>query len=474
MTISIPDFTKARIAVVGDVMLDRYFQGDSSRISPEAPVPVVHVKKTTHRAGGAGNVALNISNVGGKVKLFSLIGSDDYAAILSTILTDNNVQCCFQSVPNVPTINKLRVISRNQQLIRLDFEESFYDADTDELLENYKNQLQHTNLVIISDYGKGINRNSLAFIAAAKAKNIPILVDPKSKDFSIYRGATVITPNLGEFEAVVGQCANEKVIGTKALELIDAYDFEAVLITRGAQGMTLVQKGKEPLHVSVSSREVYDVTGAGDTVIAIFGAMLASGADMTSSVKVANIAAGLVIQKLGTSQVTDAELRRAIKHQQDGLLGVASEERLLQEIADARAHGETIVITNGCFDILHSGHVYYLEKAKSLGDRLIVAVNSDDSVKRLKGDARPINSLAARMEVLAGLRSVDWVVAFDEDTPERLINAVHPDVLVKGGDYKVDEIAGAKFVMDHGGKVEIIPFLEGFSSSNVIGKLKVE
>jgi D-beta-D-heptose 7-phosphate kinase/D-beta-D-heptose 1-phosphate adenosyltransferase len=471
MTISLPDFKKARIAVVGDVMLDRYFHGDSSRISPEAPVPVVHVKNTTHRAGGAGNVALNISNIGGKVKLFSLIGSDEYADILKTILSDNGVQCCFQSIPNIPTINKLRVISRNQQLIRLDFEESFYDADTNDLLSNYNNQLQHANLVIISDYGKGINRNSLQFIAAAKAKKIPVLVDPKARDFSIYRGATVVTPNFGEFEAVVGSCTDENEIGTKAHELLEAYDFEAILITRGANGMTLVQKGKEPLHVSAASREVYDVTGAGDTVIAVFGAMLASGADMANAVKVANIAAGLVVQKLGTSQVTDAELRRAVKHQQDALLGVMSEERLLQEIADARAHGEKIVITNGCFDILHSGHVYYLERAKSLGDRLIIAVNSDDSVKRLKGDSRPLNSLADRMKVLAGLRCVDWVVEFSEDTPERLIKAVKPDVLVKGGDYKIDDIAGAKFVMDNGGKVEIIPFLEGFSSSKIISKM---
>jgi D-beta-D-heptose 7-phosphate kinase / D-beta-D-heptose 1-phosphate adenosyltransferase len=470
MNIKIPDFTKARILIVGDVMLDRYWYGDTSRVSPEAPVPVVKVKQIEERAGGAGNVALNAAKLGAHVTLIGITGNDAAAQSLEDSLTTAGINCKLHRIADSPTITKLRVLSQNQQLIRLDFEKDALESHTDELLGIFKAELANVDAVILSDYGKGtLNHRSKDFIKMARKANIPIFVDPKSTDFSVYHNATVITPNFKEFQAVVGTCKNEEDVIQKANTLVKKHKLDALLITRGEHGMTLIERKKEPLNIPTHAQEVYDVTGAGDTVIAAFAASMASGLNLIESMKLANTAAGIAVSKLGSATVSVAELCRNLSSYTDGIM---AEEQLLSAIEDAHISGEKVVMTNGCFDILHAGHVHYLEQAKKLGDRLIIAVNDDASVAKLKGENRPINNLEKRMQVLAGLKSVNWVVPFSEETPERLINKLLPDILVKGGDYKPEEIAGADAVLKNGGEVKILGFIDGCSTTSVIENIK--
>lgn len=474
MIINIPAFDTVRALVVGDVMLDRYWHGNATRVSPEAPVPIIHIKKLEERPGGAGNVALNLQALGClSTTLLGLTGKDDSADTLKKQFTDLNINCQFRAINDAHTITKLRVIGRNQQLIRLDFEEPFSGAQVETLLPAFKENIAQADVLILSDYGKGVvMHHAQTFIKAAKKAGIPVLVDPKGTDFNLYRGATVITPNQKEFEAVVGPCANQSELIAKGHQLMRSHDIHALLITQSEHGMTLLQEGADPLHLPTRVREVYDVTGAGDTVISVIAAAIATKEPLHKAAVLANMAAGIVIKKLGASTVSIPELRRSIQRQETSSSGILNEEDLLQAVADARKQGETIVMTNGCFDILHSGHVQYLEQAKELGQRLIIAVNDDLSVKKLKGDTRPINNLEARMTLLSALRVVDWVVPFSEDTPERLIKAVSPDILVKGGDYKIPEIAGADHVLSKNGKVKILPFKPGHSTSNIIEKVK--
>jgi D-beta-D-heptose 7-phosphate kinase/D-beta-D-heptose 1-phosphate adenosyltransferase len=474
MRFEIPPFETVRILVVGDVMLDRYWRGGTRRISPEAPVPVVNVQEIEERPGGAGNVALNLSALGCRVSLFSLVGDDNAADILEAKLLAAGVDSRLDRIPGIPTITKLRIIDKNQQLIRLDFEEEFHHIRPQHLFQDFQKELIAADAVILSDYGKGALVAVGDFIRAARKATVPVLVDPKNKDFSIYRGATVITPNLKEFEAVVGPCRTELEIHTKGMALLEEQDLNALLITRGEHGMTLLSREHLPLHLPTRAREVYDVTGAGDTVISLLSAAVAAGEELATAAMLANTGAGIVVQKMGVATVSVPELRRALQRQHASELGVLTEKELLIAVADARAHGETIVMTNGCFDILHPGHVAYLEEAKELGKRLIVAINDDASVSRLKGSDRPINSLEHRMSVLAALRAVDWVVSFSEDTPARLISRVLPDILVKGGDYKPEEIAGADCVMANGGQVKILQFMTGYATREIIKKIRKE
>ncbi len=474
MNLHLPDFNKANVLVIGDIMLDCYWMSTTGRISPEAPVPVAHVRKVEEKPGGASNVALNVSALGSDATLIGRIGKDDAGKTLQDLLEAEKITCHFHKTNTVPTISKIRVISQHQQLIRLDFEQPEAEFDCDKIIKIYNKCLANVDAVIISDYGKGINICIPALIQAAAKLRIPVLVDPKNTNFSIYRGASIITPNFTEFEAVVGKCVDEKDIVSKALQLIQEYELEALLVTRGSQGMSLVRKNEEPLHISTHAQEVFDVTGAGDTVIATLGAALAAGENLADATRLANMAAGIVVQKLGAATASPAELRRELRRQQDSWLGVINETHLLEEIADAKAHGETIVMTNGCFDILHAGHVAYLEQAKALGDRLIIAVNDDASIKRLKGDDRPVNHLEQRMAVLAGLRCVDWVVSFSEDTPERLIKKITPDILVKGGDWKIEDIVGSDYVQKHGGKVMSLPYVDDQSTTNIINRIRGE
>ena len=472
MDFQLPDFTNSRVLVVGDVMLDRYWHGATSRISPEAPVPVVHVRQEEHRLGGAGNVALNIAALGGAVGILGLVGNDPQADILENLLEEAKVESQLSHYDEFPTITKLRVISRHQQLIRLDFEDGFCGVDLAPFFENYVRALEDYPVIILSDYGKGVLKDPQRFIRLARDRGRTVLIDPKRQDFTAYQGASVITPNLSEFETVVGKCRDEQEIAEKGGLLIESADIEALLVTRGEHGMTLLRRGEQPIHMPTLAREVFDVTGAGDTVISVLGAALSSGADLAEATHVANIAAGIVVGKLGTATTSVNEIHQAVHGIDEKSHGVACVNELIRFIEVAKGQGEKVVMTNGCFDILHAGHVEYLQKARELGDRLIIAVNDDASVKRLKGQERPINALQERMDVLASLRFVDWVVPFSEDTPEELIKVISPDILVKGGDYAVEQIAGAPHVIAQGGEVIIIPFKEGCSTTRVIEQIR--
>lgn len=478
MSLAIPDFQKAQILVVGDLMLDRYWQGSTSRISPEAPVPVVNVKsdELDARAGGAGNVAINIAALGAQVALDGLVGDDESGQIMSEQLHQAGVVCRFKRSNKIQTITKLRVLSRHQQLLRLDFEEPLDSFVDDELLTRFSQGLAGCQVVVLSDYAKGTLAQIQPMIQAARAAGKPVLIDPKGTEMAKYRGATLLTPNFSEFEAVVGRCENDEQLVSKGHALLDELQLEALLITRSEKGMTLLQKGHEPLHLPTLAREVYDVTGAGDTVISTLAAALAAGQPMAEATALANLAAGIVVGKLGTATVSVAELGAAIqadKMSESAIAtGMLDEAALQQAVQRAKELGERIVMTNGCFDLLHAGHVGYLEKAKQQGDRLIVAVNDDASVSRLKGDSRPIVLLEQRMTVLAALRSVDWVVPFSEDTPEHLICNILPDVLVKGGDYQIEQIAGHRCVQANGGEVQVLHFADGCSTSGIVERIR--
>ncbi len=467
-----PKFNNAKVLVLGDVMLDRYWFGATNRISPEAPVPVVKVQEIEERAGGAANVAMNIASLNVPVALHGLIGNDDPGRALDKLLNSYNIQNHCVAVDTHPTITKLRIMSRHQQLLRLDFEEGFHNVVSDELLAKLAQEITAYGALILSDYGKGTLASVQQMIQIARQAGVPILIDPKGTDFERYRGATLLTPNMSEFEAVVGHCKDDDEIVAKGLKLITDFDLTALLVTRSEKGMTLLRPNQAPFHLPTQAKEVYDVTGAGDTVISVLATAIADGRPYEEACYLANAAAGVVVGKLGTSTVSPVELENAIHQRNETGFGVVSEDELKRIVAQAKQRGEKIVMTNGCFDILHPGHVSYLENARKLGDRLIVAVNTDASVKRLKGESRPINDLAARMAVLAGLASVDWVVPFDEDTPQRLIGEILPDLLVKGGDYQPEEIAGAKEVWANGGDVLVLNFENGCSTTNVIKKIQ--
>ncbi|HNF67465.1 MAG TPA: bifunctional D-glycero-beta-D-manno-heptose-7-phosphate kinase/D-glycero-beta-D-manno-heptose 1-phosphate adenylyltransferase HldE, partial [Plasticicumulans sp.] len=457
MPMRLPDFSRARVLVAGDLMLDRYWSGPARRISPEAPVPVVHVSELDDRPGGAGNVALNVAALGGRAWVCAPVGADEAAAVLRARLEAAGVGCAFEVVPQAATITKLRVLARHQQLIRLDFEDGFPDFEPARLAAGVTALLDAAGIVVCSDYAKGALRDVAAVIAAARTAGRPVLVDPKGTDYARYAGALLITPNEAEFAAVAGEWADEAGLVAKARRLAADCGIGHVLITRSERGMTLVAADGAPAqHIPTRAREVFDVTGAGDTVIATLAAALAAGSPLADAVQLANHAAGIAVGKLGTATVTPLELAAALTPARPPAAGVVERTALLEELAAARARGERIVMTNGCFDLLHAGHVRYLAEAAALGDRLIVAVNDDASVRRLKGSERPINPLAARMEVLAALRAVDWVVPFTEDTPRALIAQLLPDVLVKGGDYRPEDIAGGAEVIAAGGEVIVL------------------
>lgn len=472
MKLDMPPFQQARVLVVGDVMLDRYWHGDALRVSPEAPVPVVHVGNREGRPGGAGNVALNIAALGAATSLVGVVGKDETATELQSRLNAAGVYCDFLQSADKPTITKLRVISRHQQLIRLDFEQKFDKQDIAGMEVRVKALLENAQTLVLSDYAKGGLAEVATLIKLGRARKIPVIVDPKGTDFKKYTGATLLTPNLVEFEAVVGHSATEDELVKKGLQLVQDLQLEALLITRGEHGMTLIRPNSPELHLPARAQEVFDVTGAGDTVISVLAASIAAGHSMADATMLANLAAGLVVGKLGTAAISAPELRRAMLAEQGAGRGVMTSEQLQIALQDAKAHGETIVFTNGCFDIIHAGHVGYLASARKLGKRLIVAINDDDSVRRLKGAGRPINPVERRMAVLAGLEAVDWVVSFSEDTPEKLLHLIQPDILVKGGDYTLDKVVGGAYVQSYGGQVKALEFLDDCSTSAIVDKMK--
>ena len=472
MKLEMPQFQHARLLVIGDVMLDRYWHGEASRVSPEAPVPVVKVGNREDRPGGAGNVALNMAALGSAVRLVGIVGNDETGLELLSRLNAAGVYCDFLQSADKPTITKLRVIGQHQQLIRLDFEQEFEAADIIGLQGKVKSLIGDSQVMVLSDYGKGALQETANLIELGRSKDIPIIVDPKGTNFEKYRGATLLTPNLSEFEAVAGYSNNEEEFVNKGLRLVKDLNLEAILITRGEHGMTLIRPDSPELHLPARAQEVFDVTGAGDTVISVLAAAMAAGDGLADSTALANLAAGLVVGKLGTAAISGPELRRAVLVELDSGRGVMTAEQLRIAVQDAKAHDEKIVFTNGCFDIVHAGHVGYLAKAKQLGDRLIVAINNDESAHRLKGPGRPINPVERRMAVLAGLEAVDWVVSFSEDTPEPLLEFLQPEILVKGGDYTMDEVVGGDYVNSYGGEVRVLEFLDDCSTSAIMEKMK--
>jgi len=467
------DFSKVKAIVVGDLMLDQYWDGSTARISPEAPVPVVNIENITNRLGGAGNVANNLVALGARVKLLAYTGDDESAEILCSLLAEKNISHSIFKFSECHTVKKLRVLSRNQQLIRLDVEKTFAKVDHAKLIACFNNTLDDCDVVVLSDYAKGTIFDPQLFIQAAKAKNIPVIIDPKRTDFSMYRDATVITPNFKELQDVVGSCLSEQDIVKKGKALMKAHNLEALVITRGSDGMTVIPADSSDMHLAACSGEVYDVTGAGDTVVAALAISLAKKVKLIDAASFANLAASVVVGKIGTSTVTLQELQNTAFQTSSILpIGVMEQNQLIQIIKTAQAKGERIVFTNGCYDILHYGHIKYLEKARAFGDRLVVGVNDDASVVSLKGPTRPINPVEQRMAVLAGLKVVDWVVSFSEDTPGRLVEALGPDILVKTDEHfkSVDEIPeaeGVKYILSRGGKVYLIARTPDISSTDI-------
>lgn len=468
----LPDFETGRVLVVGDVMLDRYWRGDSSRISPEAPVPVVCVQGLEEKPGGAANVALNVAALGCKASLLGVTGDDAAGKALQRMLAAAGVVHRLQRVSGRRTIVKLRVLSRNQQLVRLDFEDTLEDRAPDNLPEWIDDWVDQVDVVIFSDYGKGTLGEIQRWVARARATGKVVLVDPKGRDLERYRGATLMTPNLAEFEDVVGRIDGDFALASRAESLRRDLGLQAMVVTRGKDGMTVVEEGRDAVHLAARAREVYDVTGAGDTVIAVLAAALASGADVVQAARIANEAAGIVVGKLGAVPVTRGEIEAQATRAEASPRGVLTEAALLRVVAESRAKGERVVMTNGCFDLLHPGHVRTLQQAKRLGDRLVVAINDDESVRRLKGSGRPVNPLWQRMETVAALAAVDWLVPFSEDTPERVICKVLPDVLVKGGDYRGREVAGTPCVTASGGRVVILDQVPACSTSDIISRIR--
>ncbi len=472
MSLAVPDFSTVRTLVAGDLMLDQYWFGPTSRISPEAPVPVVKVTQAQARAGGAANVAVNLASLGAATVLTGVIGNDPAGAALRALLGERGIGLDAVQSATRPTITKLRVLSRNQQLIRLDTEDVFGPTDAAELTEVVHRHLQTAAVCVLSDYAKGTLREAQRLVQACRERNVPVLVDPKGADFTRYRGATLLTPNLVEFEAVAGTSADDADLVARARRLRTDLALTALVITLGERGMVVISDERQAVFLPARAREVFDVTGAGDTVIATLAAGLGAGMTLTDAAALANVAAGLVVRKIGVASVTPSELRLELHERGRGGRGLLNRDEARRVAEEARARGERVVMTNGCFDILHAGHVAYLEEAKARGDRLLVAVNDDDSVRRLKGALRPVNSLADRMAVLAGLAAVDWVVPFTEDTPAELVAEVLPDVLVKGGDYRPEDIAGGAAVIANGGTVEVLRFREGRSTSRIIAAIR--
>jgi D-beta-D-heptose 7-phosphate kinase/D-beta-D-heptose 1-phosphate adenosyltransferase len=455
-----------RVLVIGDLMLDRYLWGSCDRISPEAPVQVVKVQRETHCLGGAGNVATNLRSLGAEVSLIALVGADAPSTPLARLMQDLGVGADgLVSDPARPTSIKTRVLAAHHQLLRFDVEraEPCSAAHAQAMLDGLQRKAADTDVVVLSDYGKGVLTPSLTreLIAHCRKAGLPVLVDPKGRDYAHYLGATLLTPNRKEAAAATGlDLTSDAGIASAGRQLLSRLELTACLITLSEDGMALFEAAGEQ-RLPTQAREVFDVTGAGDTVIAAIAFALACGLPLLEACDFANGAAGVVVGKLGAASVTLDEIARAAGNFTGREAKLRTRDELLREVTRLRAAGRSIVFTNGCFDILHAGHVQYLEQAAALGDVLIVGLNSPK---------RPINPELDRAQLLAALSSVSYVTPFAEDTPRELIASLLPDVLVKGGDYRPDDIAGAAEVRAHGGEVRVLPFVEGRSTSRIIAR----
>ena len=461
--------SNSKILVIGDVMLDEYWFGDSDRISPEAPTPIVNVVKKEYRIGGAGNVALNLFELGTNVTLVCSIGKDLEGKILKNILKKNFLKNYFL-IKKSKTIKKLRIFCQNNQMIRLDIE-SNKDEYKIKLDKNLKKQIDKSNLVILSDYGKGALSDVKNIIKYAKSKRKLIIIDPKGSNFLKYSNATILTPNYKEFLTVVGEVKNKTDFKKKSRDLIKKIKIKGLLITQGKHGMTLVTKDKI-IHRKSFAQDVFDVTGAGDTVIATFSSYLNNGSSLIKSMEMANIAASIVIKKIGTATANKKEIEEILNHTDIKLNKkyYKNEKDLFKLLQHIKSKNKKIVLTNGCFDILHPGHIHLLQEAKKLGNFLIVAINSDNSVNKLKGSGRPFNRLSSRIKMLTSLTCVDLVISFNEISPENIIKKISPDILVKGGDYKVNNIIGGNYVKSYNGQVKVIKLKKGHSTSKILSR----
>lgn len=464
-----PDFSKAKSLIIGDIMLDKYHSGKVSRISPEAPVPVIKVDKSHFAIGGAGNVANNIAHLHGNAVVIGFVGRDNNKSILSNLLDKISVKSILIET-EMPTITKVRIIGEHQQIVRLDFEEvvDICQHYSTEIITNVNKWVDKVNSIIISDYDKGVCSLEVCrcVINAANKKNVFVIIDPKGRNWEKYRNATVVKPNIKELSFAVGkEIANEdSEIERCGIEILKKYGLKYLLVTRSGKGMSLISH-QEVMHFPTEAKEVFDVSGAGDTVAATLACAVASGLDIIPAVNLANKAAGIVVTKMGTAPIEYDELFESIKY--NGNKKIVSFKRLEKLLLQMRTSGNKIVFTNGCFDILHRGHITYLEEAKKLGDVLIVGLNSDDSIRALKGNGRPINRQDDRAILLSYLQFVDYVVFFEDVTPINLIKTIMPDVLVKGGDYKIHEIVGKEYAKE----TVVIPLSAGYSTTALIEKI---
>jgi D-beta-D-heptose 7-phosphate kinase/D-beta-D-heptose 1-phosphate adenosyltransferase len=473
-------FGNLKVLVVGDLMLDRYILGEVDRISPEAPVPVLRHVQRYERPGGAANVAMNLAGLGCQALLAGFWGEDTEQRELAVFLEAAKIDTVGVVSTSLPTISKTRILGRMQQLLRLDIESREHPTavDRQRLQERVEQLIPKVHAVVLSDYAKGALSAELceAVIRTAKRLGVPVLADPKSPDFSKYSGATTVCPNLNELAAATGVPAHELEALLAAGEAQRReHDLKFLTVTMSEKGIRVLSDAGS-YHSPARAREVYDVSGAGDTVIATMAACLAAGLKNETAVELANLAAGIVVAKVGTVPIARHELV-AVLTPSSGISGaekILDGERLTQRIAEWRAAGETIVFTNGCFDLLHVGHITLLEDCRRFGSKLVLGLNSDDSIRRLKGPSRPIVADRERSRVMAALAAVDAVVLFEEDTPLELIRAVKPDVLVKGGDYIAESVVGYEDVTARGGRVEIVPTVEGFSTTNIVRKLQSE
>jgi D-beta-D-heptose 7-phosphate kinase / D-beta-D-heptose 1-phosphate adenosyltransferase len=470
--------SKVRALVIGDLMLDEYLWGRTERISPEAPVQVVDVVREDLRLGGAGNVICNLAALGCEVHVASVLGEDEDGRRLRSMLAEKGIgtEWLF-SAPGRVTGRKTRILASNQQMLRFDRESR--NAISAELVTSLKEHILRAapefQVIIVSDYLKGVLTEELLqeTIACARRHALPVVVDPKGNDYHKYRGATVLTPNRKEAQSASGiTITDESSLLNAGRKLREEYDLDALVLTRSEEGMSLFFRDGRLENLPTEAREVFDVTGAGDTVLAFIGAGLACGLPLEDAARIANLAAGVVVGKVGTSTVLPDELlEAAARLHHDSDLKIRGREALSTILAGERQRGKKVVFTNGCFDLLHVGHVKYLQRARQLGDLLVLGLNSDDSIRRLKGPKRPLIDQYERAHILAALNCIDYVIVFDEDTPLELISALRPDILVKGGDYTPEGVVGKDLVESWGGRVELIQFVEGKSTSSIIDRI---
>ena len=445
---------KKKITVIGDVMIDWYLHGESSRISPEAPVPVVNFKESKFQLGGAANVANNLKHLEIEPFLIGAIGNDHFGSLLKEHLKAEKIKFNLLTEKSFQTICKQRLMSSNQQLARIDYEKYFHGSKLTNIFNTFIKNIAKTDLIIVSDYGKGTIFNARKLIQSAKKLKKKILIDPKGKDFTKYKGANLITPNQSEFENIMGKVDSKRDLVNKAKKMLEHLNLESLIVTLGSEGMYVLTKSNKKIigdFINAYPQEVFDVSGAGDTTISALGAALSEGNDIFAAAEFANLAASISVSKLGTSTVSKDE--------------VASLE------ASKGNKEQVIVFTNGCFDIIHSGHLDLLKEARSYGDKLIVGLNSDKSISKLKGPDRPIIGQSERKKILSALKFVDEVIIFNEENPLKLIKKLKPSILVKGADYSKEQVVGREFVESYGGEIKLVKLTKGKSSSKIINKL---